>query len=87
MRVALKTAESISPCILWIDEIEKAFAGINQDGGASDITKRLFGQFLTWLQEKENTVFVVATANDITAFPPEFLRKGRFDEVFFYRFS
>jgi len=86
MRVALKTAESISPCILWIDEIEKAFAGINQDSGASDITKRLFGQFLTWLQEKENTVFVVATANDITAFPPEFLRKGRFDEVFFIDF-
>ena len=86
MRVALKTAESISTCILWIDEIEKAFAGINQDGGASDITKRLFGQFLTWLQEKENTVFVVATANDITAFPPEFLRKGRFDEVFFIDF-
>ena len=86
MRVALKTTESISPCILWIDEIEKAFAGINQDGGASDITKRLFGQFLTWLQEKENTVFVVATANDITAFPPEFLRKGRFDEVFFIDF-
>ena len=86
MRVALKTAESISPCILWIDEIEKAFAGINQDGGASDITKRLFGQFLTWLQEKENTVFVVATANDIMAFPPEFLKKGRFDEVFFIDF-
>ena len=86
MRVALKTAESISPCILWIDEIEKAFAGIDQNGGASDITKRLFGQFLTWLQEKENTVFVVATANDITAFPPEFLRKGRFDEVFFIDF-
>lgn len=86
MRVALKTAESISPCILWIDEIEKSFAGIDQSGGASDITKRLFGQFLTWLQEKENTVFVVATANDITAFPPEFLRKGRFDEVFFIDF-
>ena len=86
MRVALKTAESISPSILWIDEIEKAFAGIDQNGGASDITKRLFGQFLTWLQEKENTVFVVATANDITAFPPEFLRKGRFDEVFFIDF-
>ena len=86
MRMALKTAESISPCILWIDEIEKAFAGIDQSGGASDITKRLFGQFLTWLQEKENTVFVVATANDITAFPPEFLRKGRFDEVFFIDF-
>ena len=86
MRVALKTAESISPCILWIDEIEKAFAGINQDGGASDITKRLFGQFLTWLQEKENTVFVVATANDVTVFPPEFFRKGRFDEIFFIDF-
>ncbi len=86
MRVALKTAESISPCILWIDEIEKAFAGIDQSNGASDITKRLFGQFLTWLQEKENTVFVVATANDITMFPPEFLRKGRFDEVFFVDF-
>ena len=86
MRVAIKTAESISPCILWIDEIEKAFAGIDQEGGASDITKRLFGQFLTWLQEKENTVFVVATANDIRMFPPEFLRKGRFDEVFFIDF-
>ena len=86
MREALKTAESISPCILWIDEIEKAFAGINQDGGASDITKRLFGQFLTWLQEKENTVFVVATANDVTVFPPEFFRKGRFDEIFFIDF-
>ena len=86
MRIALKTAESISPCILWVDEIEKAFSGIDQNGGASDITKRLFGQFLTWLQEKENTVFVVATANDITAFPPEFLRKGRFDEIFFVDF-
>ena len=86
MRMALKTAESISPCILWIDEIEKAFSGIDQNGGASDVTKRLFGQFLTWLQEKENTVFVVATANDITAFPPEFLRKGRFDEIFFVDF-
>lgn len=86
MRVALKTAESISPCILWIDEIEKAFSGIDQSGGASDITKRLFGHFLTWLQEKENTVFVVATANDISSFPPEFLRKGRFDEVFFVDF-
>lgn len=82
LRMALKMSESISPCILWIDEIEKAFSGIDQSGGASDITKRLFGQFLTWLQEKENTVFVVATANDISSFPPEFLRKGRFDEIF-----
>lgn len=86
LRVALKMSESISPCILWIDEIEKAFAGIDQSGGASDITKRLFGQFLTWLQEKENTVFVVATANDISSFPPEFLRKGRFDEIFYVDF-
>lgn len=86
LRMALKMSESISPCILWIDEIEKAFAGINQSGGASDITKRLFGQFLTWLQEKENTVFVVATANDISCFPPEFLRKGRFDEIFYVDF-
>ena len=86
LRMALKMAESISPCILWIDEIEKAFAGIDQAGGASDITKRLFGQFLTWLQEKENTVFVVATANDISPFPPEFLRKGRFDEIFYVDF-
>jgi len=86
MREALKMAESISPSILWIDEIEKAFAGIDQSGGASDITKRLFGHFLTWLQEKENTVFVVATANDISSFPPEFLRKGRFDEIFYLNF-
>ncbi|MGL5279572.1 MAG: SUMF1/EgtB/PvdO family nonheme iron enzyme [Cetobacterium sp.] len=86
MREALKTAESISPCILWIDEIEKAFSGIEQSGGASDITKRLFGHFLTWLQEKESAVFVVATANDISSFPPEFLRKGRFDEIFFIDF-
>ena len=86
LRMALKMSESISPCILWIDEIEKAFAGIDQSGGASDITKRLFGQFLTWLQEKENTVFVVATANDISCFPPEFLRKGRFDEIFYVDF-
>lgn len=86
LRMALQLSESISPCILWIDEIEKAFAGIDQSGGASDITKRLFGQFLTWLQEKENTVFVVATANDISSFPPEFLRKGRFDEIFYVDF-
>ena len=86
LRTALKMAEAISPCILWIDEIEKAFAGVDQSGGASDITKRLFGHFLTWLQEKENTVFVVATANDISSFPAEFMRKGRFDEIFYVDF-
>ena len=82
MRKALKLSEAISPCVLWIDEIEKAFSGVGSDGG-SDVTTRLFGQFLTWMQEKENTVFIVATANDISRIPPEFLRKGRFDELFF----
>ncbi len=83
MRRALKLAEAISPCVLWIDEIEKAFAGVGVEGGGNDVTTRLFGQFLTWMQEKENTVFIVATANDISKMPPEFLRKGRFDELFF----
>jgi AAA+ superfamily predicted ATPase len=83
MRKALKLSESISPCVLWIDEIEKAFSGVGGDGGGSDVTTRLFGQFLTWMQEKENTVFIVATANDISKIPPEFFRKGRFDELFF----
>ena len=81
-RQAIKIAEAVSPCILYIDEIEKAFAGVGETDGDSGVTKRLFGSFLTWLQEKENTVFVVATANDISKFPPEFLRKGRFDELF-----
>ncbi|MFN6525831.1 AAA family ATPase [Nostoc sp. ChiSLP03a] len=80
---AIKIAEAVSPCILWVDEIEKAFAGIGESGGGSDVTTRLFGNFLTWIQEKENTVFVVATSNDISKFPAEFLRKGRFDELFF----
>jgi len=83
MRKALKLSEAISPCVLWIDEIEKAFAGVGANGGGSDVTTRLFGQFLTWMQEKENTVFIVATANDISNIPGEFLRKGRFDELFF----
>lgn len=83
MRKALKLSEAISPCVLWIDEIEKAFAGVGSAGGSNEVTTRLFGQFLTWMQEKENTVFIVATANDISRMPPEFLRKGRFDELFF----
>lgn len=83
MRKALKLSEAISPCVLWIDEIEKAFAGVGASGSGSDVTTRLFGQFLTWMQEKENTVFIVATANDISNIPGEFLRKGRFDELFF----
>lgn len=83
LRRAIQTAEAVSPCVLWIDELEKAFAGIGGNSGASDITTRLFGNFLTWLQEKESSVYVLATSNDISKLPPEFLRKGRFDELFF----
>ena len=83
MRNALRLAEAISPCVLWIDEIEKAFSGVNGKGEGNEVTTRLFGQFLTWMQEKENTVFVVATANNTDNISPEFLRKGRFDELFF----
>jgi len=82
MRRAISTAEAVASCVLWIDELEKAFAGIGEQGGGSDVTTRLFGQFLTWLQEKESTVYVVATSNNISKIPPEFLRKGRFDELF-----
>jgi len=83
IRETIKIAESIAPSILWIDEIEKGLAGGRGgelDGGTST---RVFGTFLTWLQEKESEVFVIATANDISALPPELLRKGRFDEIFF----
>lgn len=82
MRRAIKVAESVSPCILWLDEIEKGFAGV-QGGGDSGVTARVFGTLLTWMQEKTKPVFVVATANDIRQLPPELLRKGRFDEIFF----
>ncbi len=78
---ALATAERMAPIVLWIDELEKAFApGSDHDGG---VAQRVFGGFLSWLQERRGDVFVVATANDVSALPPEFVRKGRFDEVFF----
>lgn len=83
LRSAIALAEAISPCVLWIDELEKAFAGIGGSGGGAEVTTRLFGNFLTWMQEKESPTFVVATANDITKLPPELLRKGRFDEIFY----
>ncbi len=83
LRKAIALAEAISPCVLWVDELEKAFAGIGGDGGGADVTTRLFGNFLTWLQEKKSAVFVVATANDILKLPPELLRKGRFDEIYY----
>lgn len=83
MRKAIALAEAISPCVLWVDELEKAFAGIGGQGGGAEVTTRLFGNFLTWMQEKDSPTFVVATANDITNLPPELLRKGRFDEIFY----
>jgi len=83
MRRAIKITEASSPCVLWIDELEKAFAGVGGKGGGSEVTTRLFGNFLTWMQEKDSLAFVVATANKIDALPPELLRKGRFDETFY----
>ena len=84
LRSVIQTAEAIAPCVLWIDEIEKGFSGSassgSTDGGTSS---RVFGSFLSWMQEKDKPVFVVATANDVSKLPPEFLRKGRFDEMFF----
>lgn len=82
MRMAIEQAEAMAPCILWIDELEKSFAGIG-DGGAAEVTMRLFGMFLTWMQDKKSRTFVVATANNIQKLPPELLRKGRFDEIFY----
>lgn len=83
MRRAILLTEASSPCVLWIDELEKAFAGIGANSTGSEVTVRLFGNFLTWMQEKKSLAFVVATANDITKLPPELLRKGRFDEIFY----
>ena len=84
IRYALDVAKTVSPCVLWIDEIEKGLSG-SQSSGRTDggTSARVFGTFLTWMQEKKEPVFVVATANDISALPPELLRKGRFDEIFF----
>lgn len=84
MRRALQMAESVSPCVLWVDELEKAFVGLGS--GGSEVSTRLLGYFLTWMQEKASAVFVIATANDVSALPPELLRKGRFDEIFYVGF-
>lgn len=80
LRESLQTADVMAPCVLWIDEIEKGIAG---RGGETGTTQRVLGTFLTWMAEKQSQVFVVATANNIDALPPELVRKGRFDEIFF----
>lgn len=79
LRKAIKIAEAAAPCILWIDEIEKGFSGV---GGNNDIMTRMFGYFLSWMQDKTSSVYVIATANNANNLPPELKRKGRFDEIF-----
>ena len=84
IRRAIKVAESVAPCVLWADELEKGFAGMGGSGVSdSGTTARVFATFLTWMQEKTAPVFLIATANDVSHLPPEMLRKGRFDEIFF----
>jgi len=83
MRQVQERAEAMAPVILWIDELEKAFAGMGGDDHDGGTSRRVFGGFLTWLQEKKAEVAVIATSNDVTVLPPELLRKGRFDEIFF----
>ena len=84
IRRAIAVAESVAPCVLWADELEKGFAGVGGSGVSdSGTTARVFATFLTWMSEKTAPVFMIATANDVTSLPPEMLRKGRFDEIFF----
>jgi hypothetical protein len=83
LRDALRQADAMAPVILWIDEIEKAFAGASSHSSDGGLSRRMFGTLLTWMQERTSSVFLVATANDIEALPPELMRKGRFDEIFF----
>ena len=82
IRKTIAIAEAVAPAVLWVDEIEKGFTGV-MSGGDSGASARVFSTFLTWLQEKRSSIFFVATANNISILPPEFLRKGRFDEIFF----
>jgi SpoVK/Ycf46/Vps4 family AAA+-type ATPase len=81
LRESLKAAEAMAPCVLWMDEIEKGLAP--DDGGDGGVSRRVLGTLLTWMTERKKRIFLAATANDISALPPELLRKGRFDEIFF----
>lgn len=83
IRKALKVAETVAPCVLWVDEIEKALAGATQGAADGGVSADALGTLLSWMQDRAGAVFVVATANDVSALPPELLRKGRFDELFF----
>ena len=83
LRQALAQAEAMAPLVLWIDEIEKAFASATSSAADGGLSKRMFGSLLTWMQDHRHPIFIIATANDISALPPELMRKGRFDEVFF----
>jgi SpoVK/Ycf46/Vps4 family AAA+-type ATPase len=80
-----KVAESLAPCVLWIDELEKVFAGSGADSASADagVSSRLLASFLSWMQDRKAPVFVAATCNNVTVLPPELIRKGRFDELFF----
>src|SRR4029434_6129833 len=80
-----KVAESLAPCVLWIDELEKVFAGSGADSASADagVSSRLLSSFLSWMQDRKAPVFVAATCNNVTVLPPELIRKGRFDELFF----
>ncbi len=82
-RKAISLAESIAPTVVWLDEIEKALGTVGGGEGDGGVSRRVFASFLTWLQDKKQEVFLVATANDLSVLPPELLRKGRFDEIFF----
>uniref|UniRef100_A0A7C2JZR0 Uncharacterized AAA domain-containing protein ycf46 n=1 Tax=Schlesneria paludicola TaxID=360056 RepID=A0A7C2JZR0_9PLAN len=83
LRQALRQAEAMAPVVLWIDEIEKAFASVASDSSDGGLSQRMFGTLLTWMQDHRHPIFLVATANDVSQLPPELMRKGRFDEMFF----
>ena len=83
LREALQQAESMSPVVLWIDEIEKAFASAGSDSADGGLSQRMFGTLLSWMQDHRHPIFLIATANNLGPLPPELMRKGRFDEIFF----